>query len=125
MRTSLDPRIIPEEGYRSQVIGDSKRCRAGIYRENISKDGFKSIVKGEIELHVQDNASINFQMQVGSVTETVTVEGGAPLVNTTDGSVSTVVDRTFVQNIPLNGRSLQSLLAAAPGVVAVPGPTNG
>src|SRR5690349_19398311 len=48
----------------------------GIYRANLSKDGFKSIVKADIELHVQDQLSINFALQVGSVMETITVEAG-------------------------------------------------
>src|SRR5580700_11431705 len=42
----------------------------GIYRMTIDKDGFKSIVKSGIELHVQDVASINFELQIGSVNET-------------------------------------------------------
>jgi hypothetical protein len=93
----------------------------GIYRITLLKDGFKSIVKSGIELHVQDVASINFELQVGSVSETVTVSAGAPLINTTDASVSTVIDRQFVENIPLNGRSLQSLITLTPGVLVVPG----
>ncbi len=99
----------------------------GIYRANVSKDGFKSIVKADIELHVQDQLSINFALQVGSVMETITVEGGAPLVNTTDASVSTVVDRKFVENIPLNGRSFQDLISMTPGVInqSPQGQTNG
>src|SRR5207237_1379424 len=47
----------------------------------------------------------------------VTVEGGASLVNTQDATVSTVVDRRLVENIPLNGRSFQTLIALTPGVV--------
>src|SRR5713226_10242538 len=74
----------------------------GIYRVTLLKDGFKSIVKSGIELHIQDVASINFELQIGSVNETVTVEGGAPLVNTESAAVSTVIDRQFVENIPLN-----------------------
>src|SRR5713226_3669124 len=89
----------------------------GIYRANVSKDGFKSIVKADIEFHVQDQLSINFALQLGSVMETITVEAGAPLVNTTDAAVSTVVDRQFAENIPLNGRSFQSLIQLTPGVV--------
>jgi hypothetical protein len=89
----------------------------GIYRANVSKDGFKSIVKADIELHVQDQLSINFALQLGSVTETITVEAGAPLINTQDASVSTVVDRQFVANMPLNGRSFQDLILLTPGVV--------
>jgi hypothetical protein len=83
----------------------------------LDKDGFKSIVKSGVELHVQDVASINFELQIGSVNETVTVEGGAPLLNTTDATVSTVVDRQFAENLPMNGRSFQTLIQLTPGVV--------
>jgi hypothetical protein len=66
---------------------------------------------------VQDVVALNFTLPVGSVSESVTVESGAPLLNTQDASVSTVVDRNFAENLPLNGRSFQSLIALAPGVV--------
>ena len=89
----------------------------GIYRITVDKDGFKSIVKSGIELHVQDVASINFELQIGSVNETVTVEAGGLVMNTTDATVSTVVDRQFAENLPLNGRSFQTLIQLAPGVV--------
>ena len=52
--------------------------------------------------------------------ESVTVTAGAPLVNTTDAAVSTVVDRQFAENLPLNGRSFQTLIQLTPGVVVVP-----
>ena len=93
--------------------------RPGIYKINLWKDGFKSIAKTGIELHVQDVASFNFELQIGSVTETVIVEAAGLVINTTDASVSTVIDRQFVENIPLNGRSLQSLITLTPGVLAV------
>ena len=89
----------------------------GIYRMTIDKDGFKSVVKSGIELHVQDVASINFELQIGSVNETVTVEAGGLVMNTTDASVSTVVNRQFAENLPMNGRSFQTLIQLAPGVV--------
>jgi outer membrane receptor protein involved in Fe transport len=92
----------------------------GIYRANVSKDGFKSLVKADIELHVQDQLSINFALQLGSVMETVTVKVGAPLVNTQDASVSTVVDRNFAENLPMNGRSFQTLIELTPGVIQTP-----
>lgn len=90
----------------------------GVYRANVSKDGFKSVIKGDIELHVQDEVSINFELQVGSVSESMTVEGGVPLLNTESAAVSTVVDRQFVENLPMNGRSFQPLIQMTPGVVA-------
>jgi len=89
----------------------------GPYRLQVSKVGFKTVIKPDILLNVQDALSINFTLPVGAVSETVTVEGGASMLNTTDGSVSTIVDRQFVENIPLNGRSFQSLIQLAPGVV--------
>jgi hypothetical protein len=91
----------------------------GIYRANLTKDGFSSIVKGGIEVHVQDELSINFALRAGSVFESVTVEEGAPLVNTQSTAVSTVVDRQFADNLPLNGRGFQSLIDLTPGVVLI------
>ena len=92
----------------------------GPYRLQVSKVGFKTLVKPDIVLNVQDALSINFTLPVGAAFETVTVEGGGPLVNTQDASVSTVVDRRFVENMPLNGRSFQALITLTPGVVLTP-----
>jgi len=89
----------------------------GIYRIEIEKNGFKKLIKPDVTLHVQDALEINFAMNLGSVREIVTVEGGSPLVNTESATVSTVVDRRFVDEIPLNGRSFQTLIMLAPGVV--------
>lgn len=92
----------------------------GTYRVIVSNPGFKQIVKPDVILNVQDNASLNFGMSIGSASETVTVEGGAPLVNTENATVSTVVDRQFAENLPMNGRSFQTLVELTPGVVIVP-----
>lgn len=89
----------------------------GNYRVIVQKTGFKTIVKQDIELHVQDILSLNFQMEIGAVAESVNVEAGAQLVNTESAAVSTVIDRNFVANTPLNGRSFQDLISMTPGVV--------
>src|SRR5216683_7603089 len=88
-----------------------------IYRILVQKEGFDLIVKPNVELHVQDHSVLNFQLRIGSLATTVTVEGGVSLVNTTDASVSTVVDQTYVKNMPLNGRSFQDLILLTPGTV--------
>src|SRR5262249_34239881 len=87
------------------------------YRIEVEKSGFKKLSKPDVVLHVQDTLEIDFQMTVGDVSERVTIESGAPLVNTESATVSTVVDRTFVENLPLNGRSFQSLIWMTPGIV--------
>ena len=89
----------------------------GPYRLEIAKPGFKKLVKPDVILHVQDALEINLELSVGSASEIVTVEGGAPLVNTESATVSTLVDRTFVADMPLNGRSFQTLILLSPGVV--------
>jgi Carboxypeptidase regulatory-like domain/TonB dependent receptor-like, beta-barrel len=92
----------------------------GPYRIQVSKLGFKTIIKPDIVLNVQDALSINFTLPVGALLETVTVTGGAPLVNSESASVSTVIDRNFVESLPLNGRSFNILLQLTPGVVIPP-----
>jgi len=89
----------------------------GPYRLQVSKVGFKTIIKPDIVLNVQDALSLNFTLPIGATLETVTVEGGAPLVNTENATVSTVVDRQFAENLPMNGRSFQTLIELTPGVV--------
>src|SRR6266478_615944 len=89
----------------------------GNYEFSVSKRGFKVILKPGVTLHVGDAVSLNFTMQVGDAKETITVEAGAPLINTESAAVSTIVDHNFVANIPLNGRSFQDLISMTPGVV--------
>jgi hypothetical protein len=95
----------------------------GPYRLQVSKIGFKTLIKPEVVLNVQDALAINFTLPVGAASETVTVEGGAPLVNSQSAAVSTVIDRKFVENLPLNGRSFNTLLQLTPGIVIAPSNT--
>src|ERR1700733_8178216 len=89
----------------------------GPYRLQVSKIGFKTLIKPDIILNVQDSLAINFTLPVGAASEVVTVTGGAPIVNTESGALSTVIDRKYVENMPLNGRSFQDLILLTPGVV--------
>jgi len=89
-----------------------------IYRIEIEKGGFKKLIKPDVILHVQDNVELSFEMTIGSVSESVTISTGAPLMNTESATVSTVIDRKFVENLPLNGRSFQTLIMLTPGTVA-------
>ena len=56
-------------------------------------------------------------MAVGSVSDSITVQAGAPLLNTSDATVSTLVDQTIIENLPLNGRNF-TFLAQLRGLVA-------
>jgi hypothetical protein len=89
----------------------------GHYVISVRKPGFRSVSATGLELNVQDNVVRNFLLQVGSSSESITVSAEAGKINTTDASVSTVVDRQFAENLPMNGRSFQTLIQLTPGVV--------
>jgi hypothetical protein len=89
----------------------------GHYVISIRKEGFRTVSATGIELNVQDSVARNFSLQVGSASESITVTADSAKINNTDATVSTVVDRQFVQNTPLNGRSFQDLISMTPGVV--------
>ena len=91
--------------------------RPGHYRMEVEKTGFKQSRLTGVTVNVQDNLEENFRLVVGPVSDSITVEASAVNVNTTDGTVSTVVDRHLIANLPLNGRSFQTLIMLAPGVV--------
>jgi carboxypeptidase family protein len=89
----------------------------GHYHVQVSKPGFKTIIKADVTLNVQSALALNFTLPIGATSESVTIDAASSLIDTTDGSVSTVIDRKFVENIPLNGRSFQDLISMTPGVV--------
>jgi hypothetical protein len=92
----------------------------GQYNVTVRRNGFKQVDLPGLILNTQDHVEQNFRLQVGSISESVTVNGNGVNMNTTDAAVGTIVDRQFVGNIPLNGRSFQSLLTLVPGVIQVP-----
>lgn len=94
----------------------------GTYKIFVEAPGFVSAVSDSLTLTVGQELVFNAQLTIGGTRQEVTVSTGSQLLNTTDGSVSTIIDRQFVENIPLNGRSIQDLIALTPGVVT---PLNG
>jgi hypothetical protein len=97
----------------------------GPYQIIVQKPGFKQVDFLGLIVNVQDHIEQNFRLQVGSVSESITVTGNELNVNTSDATVSTVVDRQFAENLPMNGRSFQTLIDLTPGVVVVPGNASG
>jgi hypothetical protein len=91
------------------------------YRIVVSRNGFKQVIQSGIVLHTQDSVTLNFSLQLGSVSETVTVSANAEHMPTDNPAVGVLVNRDFIENMPLNGRSLQDLLDLAPGAVDADG----
>ncbi len=89
----------------------------GKYNLTVDKQGFESYQQTGIVLVIGQVAEINVQMQVGSQAQRVTVTSSAPVIQTEDSSVGSVIDSATIVNTPLNGRlSIMGLVALAPGV---------
>jgi hypothetical protein len=91
----------------------------GNYTLQTLREGFAPVEVRNIVLNVNDQQAIKIQMKVGQVGATVNVVDSASLTPESP-AVSTVIDRQFVANQPLNGRSFQTLIGLAPGVVFTP-----
>jgi hypothetical protein len=91
----------------------------GTYRMEADMTGFKAAIKPNVVLHVQDAVEINFELALGSTSESVTVEGGEPLVQLATSDLGTVVDSRTIRELPLNGRCWTDLATLQPGVVAI------
>ncbi len=87
----------------------------GKYSLIVRRDGFTAVEVPDIVLNVADQKSISVQLKVGDANATVEVRPDENLINTSP-AVGTTIDRTFVSNLPLNGRSFSSLVLLTPGV---------
>jgi Carboxypeptidase regulatory-like domain/TonB dependent receptor len=88
----------------------------GTYQIFVKVQGFSTVASQPVTITVGQAFVYDVQLKVGNTEEQVTVNATDIGINTTDASVSTVIDRQFVENLPLNGRSFQSLLFVTPGV---------
>lgn len=90
--------------------------RPGRYRLSVNKAGFQGAVTKTLEVHVQDSLSLNFTLQVSPLNELVAVLAVTdPLQDTS--AVGVVTNRQSIENLPLNGRSFQTLIELSPGTV--------
>jgi hypothetical protein len=93
----------------------------GSYKVTAQAPGFKTFVENLIQLRVDENRRVNVQMEVGALSENVTVSAEAAQVDTRSGTITEVVDSARIVELPLNGRNalqLQYLVPGAGGVVA-------
>lgn len=87
----------------------------GVYRMVLEKYGFKTIIKPGVELHVQDIVALNFEMQIGSVTESVTVEGGAPLIQAETAMLGNTMNQNAIAELPSLTRNPYDFVLLAAG----------
>jgi len=88
----------------------------GPYSLSAEATGFKRQDRRGVNLPVNGVIQVDLSLQVGDVKDSVQVSEQAPLLNTSNSTVSTVIDRTTIANMPLNGRQFTQLILLAPGV---------
>ena len=93
----------------------------GAYEVTVTLDGFNAAVVTDIALHVADVREVNAQLELGDVSEMITVEAEAIPVDTLSGEVSGLISGEQIRELPLNGRNFVQLTLLQPGVSAPEG----
>ncbi len=90
----------------------------GSYRLHAAHSGFRGETQTGIVLHVADSLVINVTLNVGAVSESITVEASPIAVETTSGELTGLIEGSQVSELPLNGRNFMQLVTLMPGVAA-------
>lgn len=88
----------------------------GKYRLETSANGFKSERLENVTIHVTETALLDVHLEVGGITETVTVQDVPELVQTNSSALGSVTDQRMVENLPLVTRNYTQILGLSPGV---------
>jgi len=93
----------------------------GNFKVRAEAKGFKAFERSGVILDVNGEVRVDLVMQPGEVSQTITVNEAVPMVETTNAELSTTLQSTIIEDIPLNGRNFENLLQLNPGVIMYPG----
>src|SRR5689334_3611772 len=91
---------------------------AGEYKVSVRKPGFQSVIRWNVHVDAAETMRLDFVMTVGSMNQVITIEGAPPLINAQDASTGTRFGREAIDELPISGRGVISLIELSPGVVA-------
>jgi hypothetical protein len=114
--------IARTETANSQGLYSAPALGAGDYEVKVEVQGFRTQIR-EATVTAGGNTTVNMALSVGTASETVTVEAATSQINYESNSVQGVIDRSSVQDLPLNGRSFMQLAVLEPGVTIASGST--
>ncbi|HEX6098329.1 MAG TPA: TonB-dependent receptor [Thermoanaerobaculia bacterium] len=86
------------------------------YTVDVTLEGFQPVRRGNVVVNIGSAVTLDAAMKVG-VSETVTVTAAAPLIETERTEVTSVVNETAIENLPVNGRNFIDFVLTTPGVV--------
>jgi hypothetical protein len=96
------------------------RLPVGEYEISVEKTGFKVLTQKGLTLSVGATVTLDLTLQVGSTSETISVTGDAPVIETTTSTVASTVDERSIVGLPVNGRNFIDFTVLTPGVVKDP-----
>ncbi len=115
-----------ETNTKSESITDSNgsalyfQLKPGLYRLEVESSGFRKADVGNIRIQIGQRARVDVQMQIGQMTESVTVSAaGATLLNAESASVGQVLDQRSIVDLPLSGRNFIQLAALSAGAIPI------
>ena len=88
----------------------------GVYNLTAELAGFLTQKQPEIKLTIGQTVTLRIEMGVSGVAESITVSGATPIIETSRSQVSSTVDETAVQSLPVNGRNFIDFALLTPGV---------
>jgi hypothetical protein len=91
------------------------------YKLSVESQGFNTYVQDGIILNVNQNATVDVSLKLGSETQTVEVRAAAPILSTQDSVTGQELNRTFINDLPLIERSVYDLAYLSPGITQVSG----
>ncbi len=91
----------------------------GTYKASVQSDGFRTVERPGIALSALQSLRVDFVLELGQVTETVTITSQAPQVDTRSTQIGMTVDDRRIKDLPLNGRNPLDLVRLVPGVQSV------
>jgi hypothetical protein len=90
----------------------------GDYEITVESAGFKTLVRSGVALDTDQVTTLKLQLEIGQLTERVSVVGEAPLVDTSTAEVTRLITGTNLQNYALPGRNPYYMLGILPGIVS-------
>ncbi len=114
-----------QKGFSFTALTDStgrylfRNVPPGSYKLTVLAEGFQPQEQTGINVDINQNIAVNFALKVGATSQTVEITGSAPVLSTQDAVTGQVVDRKFINDLPLVSRSITDLVVLTPGVTEV------
>lgn len=99
--------------------------KIGNYTIRVTAQGFKTVIRENLHVNIQQRLDVNFTMPPGVVSQTVTVTSASPLLQTQQAAVGQVISTRTINNTPLNGRNWVYIAQLTAGVAPPFGNTRG